>query len=93
LTRPTDRDEPQGIDMDQKRVVAEAGAVVAGLVVAAPFVFASDETDGGHCEYGDFSVNVKPSCDTYGDRDDSPHLAPITRTLSPIGGLGEPAVG
>jgi hypothetical protein len=41
--------------------------IAAGLVVSAPLAFADDgDANGGHCSYGDFSVNVMPSCDTNG---------------------------
>ena len=40
-----------------------SAAVAAGLAVSVPLAFA-DDVDGGHCTYGDFSVNVAPSCDT-----------------------------
>jgi hypothetical protein len=45
------------------KIAAVVGGAAAALVVAAPFAMA-DDVDGGHCEYGDFSVNVEPSCDT-----------------------------
>jgi hypothetical protein len=47
----------------RRKLVVTVGGVAAGLIVAAPFAVA-DDVEGGHCEYGDFSVNVEPSCDT-----------------------------
>jgi hypothetical protein len=58
------------------KLAAVVGTAAAGLVVAAPFAMA-DETEGGHCEYGDFSVNVEPSCDT------NEGGAELTRLLNP----------
>jgi hypothetical protein len=56
--------------------------VTAGLVVAAPFAFA-DDADGGHCSYGDFSVNVAPSCDTSNGGDAPRDLPPFSDELRP----------
>jgi hypothetical protein len=60
--------------------------VMAGLAVSAPFAFA-DDAHGGHCSYGDFSVNVMPSCNT--DNGGGGSLAP----LSPATGDLRPVIG
>ena len=63
-----------------------AGAA-AGLAASVPFAFA-DDVDGGHCSYGDFSVNVAPSCDTdnNGDGELVRDLRPAADDLRPVVG-------
>lgn len=60
--------------------------IAVGSVVAAPFAFA-DDADGGHCSYGDFSVNIAPSCDTNSGDDENGdflrELRPVSDDLRP----------
>jgi hypothetical protein len=65
--------------------------VTAGLVVAAPFALA-DDADGGHCSYGDFSVNVSPSCDTNNGGDGSRDLTDNLQQLQPVSDELRPTV-
>jgi len=38
--------------------------VAVALAVSATVASAGEEVEGGDCYYGDFSVNIMPSCDT-----------------------------
>jgi hypothetical protein len=60
--------------------------VMAALVASASFAFA-DGADGGHCSYGNFSVNVMPSCNS--DNGGGGTLGP----LSPATGDLHPTIG
>jgi hypothetical protein len=68
--------------------------VMAGLAVSAPLAFA-DEAHGGHCSYGDFSVNVMPSCNTdNGGGGTVGPVTPATGDLHPTtGGPLRPSAG
>jgi hypothetical protein len=68
------------------KVAAVLGGIVAASVVATGVALADDEVHGGHCEYGDFSVNLQPSCDTNNSDGSDERLGPlqsITETLRP----------
>jgi hypothetical protein len=72
--------------------VLVGATAVAGLVVAAPSAFGDeDEAHGGQCGYGDFSVNVQPSCDTTrnggGGADE---LLPTLQPLQDVSDQGRP---
>ncbi|MGQ0479998.1 MAG: hypothetical protein ACT4O0_03060 [Pseudonocardia sp.] len=58
-------------------------SAVAGLALGAPLAFAHDESEanGGHCEYGDFSINIENDCDTSNNGGQLEEARPILRPV------------
>lgn len=51
--------------------------VAVALGVSATVAAAGEEVEGGDCYYGDFSINIAPSCDTTNGGGNRALLRPI----------------